>query len=220
VLKTGRLGAAETLRALDALDRSARAQTAVLNDLIDLSRIVRGTMRLQLRRVRIDEPLREALDTVEPAAEAKSLRVRVAVDPDLPVIDADPDRLRQMFWNLLSNAVKFTADGGWIEVSVRRGDGTVRVEVADSGCGIDPAFLPFVFDHFRQADSSVTREYGGLGLGLAIVKHVVEGHGGTVEAASEGRGKGSRFTVVLRVALRRRGSDAPEQPVATDDASQ
>ena len=220
VLRTGRLGAAETLRALDALERSARAQTAVLNDLIDLSRIVRGTMRLEVRRMRIDDTLREALDTIEPAADAKSLRVRVALDPDLSMIEADPDRLRQVFWNLLSNAVKFTGDGGWIEVSARRVEGTVRVEVADSGCGIDRAFLPFVFDHFRQADSSVTREYGGLGLGLAIVKHVVEAHGGTVEAASDGQGKGARFTVILRAALRRRGSYTPEQPVPTDGTSQ
>jgi PAS domain S-box-containing protein len=218
VLRSGRLDAADTLRALAALDRSARAQNAVLHDLLDLSRIVRGALRLQVRRVRIDEPLREALETMEPAAEAKSLTVRVAIDPNLPVIDADPERLRQVFWNLLSNAVKFTPEGGEIEISARLLDNTVRVEVADNGCGIDREFLPLVFDQFRQADSSVTRKYGGLGLGLAIVKHVVEAHGGTVEAASDGRGKGARFAVSLRVALRRRGSDIPGQQLPPDHA--
>jgi PAS domain S-box-containing protein len=209
VLRTGRLDAAETLRALAKLDRSARAQNAVLNDLLDMSRIVRGTMRLALRRIRADEPLREALDTIEPALMAKSQQLTLDIEPDSPIMDADPDRLRQVFWNLLSNAVKFTADGGSIHVSLRRlGQAAVRVEVSDSGCGIEPSFLPYVFEQFRQGDSSSTRDYSGLGLGLAIVKHVVEAHGGTVEAFSDGSGKGSRFVVVLRVAVRRREGDA------------
>lgn len=141
----------------------------------------------------------EALETVQPAVQAKSFHVTVDVAPDLPAIDADPDRLRQAFWNVLSNAVKFTPAGGTITVSATcRGD-AIRIEVADAGCGVPADFLPYIFDRFRQADSSDTRRYQGLGLGLAIVRHLVEAHGGTIAAASGGSDRGARITIELTV---------------------
>jgi PAS domain S-box-containing protein len=208
LLKGGRLDDDRAQKALAALERSARAQATVVNDLLDISRIVRGTLRLDIRRMDLKEVLRDAIETVEPAVKAKALDMRLEMGPDVAFIDADPDRLRQVFWNLLSNAVKFTADNGRIEVSAKREGEVVRVDINDSGCGIDPEFLPFVFDRFRQADASSTRAYGGLGLGLAIVRHLVELHGGTVDATSAGEGSGSRFIVRLPAAVRRRDSDA------------
>jgi PAS domain S-box-containing protein len=198
LLKSGRLDADNVARALDALDRSAQAQNVVLQDLLDLSQIVRGSMRLRLQRVHVANPLREALETVEPAARAKSLQVCVTIAPDLPAIDADADRLRQVFWNLLSNAVKFTPEHGAITVTARLADAEIVVDVSDSGRGIPAEFLPFLFEPFRQAAPSMTREYTGLGVGLAIVKHIVEAHGGIVQAHSGGPAGGSRFTVRLR----------------------
>jgi signal transduction histidine kinase len=164
---------------------------------LDLSRIVRGTLRLTLQRTNVREVLKEALDTVEPAVQAKAIRMSIDVAADLPAMDADPDRLRQVFWNVLSNAVKFTPPGGAIAVTATRRAQSIRIEVADTGCGIPPDFLPFMFDRFRQADSSDTRRYQGLGLGLAIVRHLVEAHGGTVAAASEGENRGARIVIEL-----------------------
>jgi PAS domain S-box-containing protein len=198
LLKSGRLDADNVTRALEALDRSAQAQNVVLQDLLDLSQIVRGAMRLRLQRVRVASPLREALETVEPAARAKGLDVCVTIAPDLPAIDADADRLRQVFWNLLSNAVKFTPEHGTIGVTARHGDADIVIDITDSGSGIPAEFLPFLFEPFRQAAPSMTREYTGLGVGLAIVKHIVEAHGGVVQATSGGPAGGSRFTVRLR----------------------
>jgi signal transduction histidine kinase len=154
----------------------------------------------------VSDVLREALDTVEPAVQAKQLAVGVAIAPDLPSIEADADRLRQVFWNVLSNAVKFTPPNGSIGVSACRQRDAIHIEVADTGCGIAPEFLPFVFERFRQADSSDTRRYQGLGLGLAIVRHLVEAHGGTVAAASEGLDRGTRVTIDLPV---RPGGNSP-----------
>jgi PAS domain S-box-containing protein len=210
LLKSGRLDATNTERAIDALDRSAQAQNAVLQDLLDLSQIVRGSMRLRLQRVHIANPLREALDTVEPAARAKDLEVCASIPSDLPLIDADADRLRQVFWNLLSNAVKFTPEHGMVSVSARVVDAEVVIEVTDSGSGIPAEFIPFLFEPFRQAAPSMTREYTGLGVGLAIVKHIVEAHGGVVQADS-GPGGGSHFTVRLR------GQSRTELPASDND---
>jgi signal transduction histidine kinase len=201
------MDAQRTEKALDALERSARAQTMVLNDLVDTSQMVRGALELRLRRIDVVTPLREALETLEPAAQAKELRVAFAAGEDLPQIDGDPDRLRQAFWNLLSNAIKFTAPGGRVDLTASQGGGQLVIEVRDDGRGIEPGFLPYVFDRFRQADASATRAHGGLGLGLAIVKHIVESHGGTVEASSDGTDRGACFTVRLPVVLRRRESD-------------
>jgi PAS domain S-box-containing protein len=205
LLKSGRLDEENAARALEALDRSAQAQHAVLRDLLDLSQIVRGSMRLRLTLVQVARPLREALETVEPAARAKGLDVCVEI-ADLPAIEADADRLRQVFWNLLSNAVKFTPERGRITVAAQLVDGDVVVDVSDSGSGIPTEFLPFLFEPFRQAAPSMTREYTGLGVGLAIVKHIVEAHGGTVQATSAPAG-GSRFAVRLR-------RQAPTAPAA------
>jgi PAS domain S-box-containing protein len=200
LLKGGRLAPEQQQKALDALDRTVHAQAAVLDDVLDLSRIVRGTLRLAMRRTHLEEILKEALETVEPAVQAKHLQVAADVASDLPEINADPDRLRQVFWNVLSNAVKFTPSGGSIAVSAVRLRDRIHVEIADTGCGIPREFLPFIFDRFRQADSSDTRRYQGLGLGLSIVRHLVEGHGGTVSASSEGPDRGTRIAIELPVA--------------------
>jgi PAS domain S-box-containing protein len=207
LLKGGRLDSERTQKAIAALERSARTQAAVLNDLLDVSRVVRGVMRLDVRRTSLPEIIRQAIDTIEPAVIAKRLQLRVAIGRDLPVVDADPDRLRQILWNLLSNAVKFTPDEGWVEVDARRKAGFIHIRVSDSGCGIEADFLPFAFERFRQADTSVSRTHGGLGLGLAIVQHLVELHGWTVEAASEGPGHGAQFTIRLPATVRQRRED-------------
>jgi PAS domain S-box-containing protein len=197
LLKSGRLDQPQMQQALDALERSARAQATLLDDLLDMSRIVRGTLRINPHPVAIEEPLQSAIDTVTPAIRSKGIDLRVTVAPDIPPIHADPDRLRQVFWNLLSNAVKFTGAGGSIVISVKHEFDHVRVEVADTGSGIDAEALPYIFDRFRQADGSTTRPHGGLGLGLAIVRHIVEAHGGTVSASSAGRGFGASFVIAL-----------------------
>jgi PAS domain S-box-containing protein len=207
LLRDGRLGAQASQKALAALERSARAQATMLDDLLDTSRMARGTLRLDVRRTDVMTPLREAVETLEPAFQAKKLSVVVNVQEGLPIIDADSDRLRQVFWNLLANAIKFTPADGCVEIAARRQNDELTIEFTDNGQGIDPAFLPFVFDSFRQGDGSPTRAHGGLGLGLAIVRFVVESHGGTVEASSEGTGRGARFTVRLPVVVRRRSSD-------------
>jgi len=207
LLKGGRLDSERTKKAISALERSARTQAAVLNDLLDVSRVVRGVMRLDVRRVGLPDIIKEAIDTIEPAVMAKRLRLRVALADDLAVIDADPDRLRQILWNLLSNAVKFTPEDGLVEVDAAREGEFVRIRVSDSGCGIEPEFLPFAFERFRQAEPSGSRSHGGLGLGLAIVQHLVQLHGWTVEASSEGTGRGAQFTIRLPAIVRRRSDD-------------
>ena len=207
LLKGGRLDSERTQKAIAALERSARTQAAVLNDLLDVSRVVRGVMRLDVRRTNLPEIISQAIDTIEPAVIAKRLQLRVTVGRDLSVIDADPDRLRQILWNLLSNAVKFTPDEGWIEIDARREGEFIHIRVSDSGCGIEADFLPFAFERFRQADASVSRTHGGLGLGLAIVQHLVQLHGWAVDAASEGPGRGAQFTIRLPAAVRQRRQD-------------
>jgi PAS domain S-box-containing protein len=197
LLKTGRLSDAETQHALEALERSSRHQATVLEDLLDTSRIVRGTLRLELRPVDVRDVVRLAVETVEPAIESKALHLGIDLAHDVPVLNADPDRLRQVFWNLLSNAVKFTDPQGSIDVSVSVTTDRVEVGVEDTGRGIDPDSLPFIFERFRQGDGSSTRAHGGLGLGLAIARHIVEAHGGTLTAASRGLSHGARFTVRL-----------------------
>ena len=215
LLQGGRLDDARAARALAALERSARAQAAVLNDLLDVSRIVRGALRLNIRRASVADVIREAIETVEPAVSAKRIDLRVVSDANLPVIDADPDRLRQVYWNLLSNAVKFTPEGGTITVATTRDRDIVRTTITDNGAGIAPEFLPHMFDRFRQADASTTRNYAGLGLGLAIVRHLVEAHGGTVTGTSDGPGHGAQFTVSLPAVVRRRDSDTVREPAGS-----
>jgi signal transduction histidine kinase len=187
--------------ALNALDRNARKQAQLVDDLLDVSRIAAGRLRLELQPVTVATVLEAALETVRPAAEAKRLRMTTEADPGVQ-IDADPIRLQQVFWNLLSNAVKFTPERGEIAVRVTTGDGQLVALVSDTGIGIDPGFVPRLFSRFEQADRSTTRPYDGLGLGLAIVRHLVELHGGTVQASSEGSGRGATFTVTLPIRTR------------------
>ncbi len=183
--------------ALAAIERNAQAQRQLINDLLDVSRMITGKISLDLQDVEVARVVAAAVDSVRPAVDAKRLHLDVTLDPTLPRILADPTRLQQVLWNLLSNAVKFTPEEGTIHISAVPRDGQVEVQVADAGVGIDPEFLPYVFDRFRQRDSSSTRAYGGLGLGLSIVRQLVEMHGGTIHAESAGKGQGATFTVML-----------------------
>jgi PAS domain S-box-containing protein len=195
--RTGRLDAATQARALETIDRNATLQAKLVDDLLDVSRIITGKLRLRIASIDPVSVIEAALHSVRPAAEAKSLRLEADLDPAANLVAADGDRLQQVLWNLLANAVKFTPAGGLVRVSLRQTAAGISIEVADSGSGIEPSFLPFVFDRFRQADSSTTRRHGGLGLGLAIVRHLVELHGGTVSATSDGSDRGARFTLLL-----------------------
>jgi len=183
--------------AIEAIDRNARVQTQLIDDLLDVSRIVSGKLALDVRPLEISSVTRAAIDVVRPAADAKGILVAYTAQPGLGTISADSGRLHQVIWNLLSNAVKFTPKGGKISVCVMQDGAHAKVTVKDTGQGINADFLPRVFDRFRQADSSATRTYGGLGLGLAIVRHLVELHGGTVSAESEGINKGATFSVTF-----------------------
>jgi len=212
MLRSGSLSDENRLRGLETIDRNTRAQAALIEDILDLSRITSGKMRLNVAPVEIVQVVEAALDTIRPAGQAKGVRVQAVLDPDCGVVHGDATRLQQICWNLLSNAVKFTPKGGRVYVRLLRTDSQVELLVSDTGKGIDPAFLPAVFDRFSQADSTTTREHGGLGLGLAIVKHLVELHGGTVRADSEGRDKGATFTVRLPVSPVR-ASVAIEKPM-------
>jgi PAS domain S-box-containing protein len=184
-------------RALEIIERNARAQKQLIEDLLDVSRIITGKLKLELGPVDVRHVAQAALDTAQAAAAAKNIALLLRCDPDLPVIAADFTRLQQVVWNLLANAVKFTPEGGRVSVTVACDRHEVEVAVHDTGEGIEPEFLPFVFDRFRQADGSITRRHGGLGLGLAIVRHIVELHGGRVRVESAGAGQGSTFLVRL-----------------------
>ncbi len=189
---------AETARAaMLSIERNARMQQQIISDLLDVSRIITGQLRFDPQPTDVRAVVREAIDTVRPAADAKKITLRTLFDPGADPVMGDPARLQQVVWNLLSNAVKFTPAGGEVRASVERADAQVRLTVSDTGDGIRADFLPFVFDRFRQGDQSSTRRYGGLGLGLSIVRHLVELHGGAVAAASEGEGKGATFVIEL-----------------------
>ncbi|HLM55495.1 MAG TPA: ATP-binding protein, partial [Pyrinomonadaceae bacterium] len=197
MLQTSRFDEEATARALQTIERNAQAQTQLVDDLLDVSRIITGKLRLDVRSVDLSAVITAATDSVRPAAGAKGISLQTLLDPAAGPISGDPERLQQVVWNLLSNAVKFTPKGGRVQVRLERADSQVEITVADTGRGIAPGFLPHVFDRFRQADQATTRQHGGLGLGLAIVRQLVELHGGTVEVRSEGEGRGSTFTVSL-----------------------
>jgi signal transduction histidine kinase/ActR/RegA family two-component response regulator len=199
MLRAGRLDAAESARALETIVRNAKSQNQLIGDLLDVSRIIAGKMRLDVAPLNLGSVIEAAVETVRPAAAAKGIHLSAALDPAADTMSGDAERLQQVVWNLLSNAVKFAPQGGRVEVSLKRVDSHVEIVVADNGRGIKPEFLPYVFEHFRQEDSGTSRRHGGLGLGLAIVRHIVELHGGTARAASEGLGKGATFTVALPV---------------------
>lgn len=227
LLRTGRLDQQKTAFALETIERNAQLQTQLISDLLDISRILQGKLTLEIRSIHLASTINAALETVRLAAEAKSIQIRTHLDPALSPILGDGNRLQQVVWNLLSNAIKFTPDGGLVEVRLeqvegQRGNaetwqdrevqpafpttlptvpiapsGYAQIIVTDTGRGIHPDFLPYVFDSFRQADGSTTRKFGGLGLGLAIVRQIVEMHGGFVTAASSGEDRGATFTVSL-----------------------
>jgi signal transduction histidine kinase len=197
LMAMGALDDAAKIRALSAIERNAKAQARLIEDILDLSRISSGRVRLNVSPVDLASIVDAAIDVVRPAAEAKSIRLQTVIDTGVSTISGDPDRLQQVLWNLLSNAVTYSGPGARIYIRLRRIDSHVELSVADTGLGITSDFLPFVFDRFRQADNSATRRHGGLGLGLSITRHLVEMHGGTIGVASEGEGKGSTFTVCL-----------------------
>jgi signal transduction histidine kinase/ActR/RegA family two-component response regulator len=201
LLQAGQIRDEQAERALDAIVRNANAQVQLIDDLLDVSRVVSGKMRLDVRPVDLRTVIEGALDAVRPAAEAKAIRLQSVLDPRAAPITGDPGRLQQVIWNLLMNAVKFTPKDGRVQVHLQRVNSHVEIIVSDTGPGIAPDVLPFIFDRFRQADSSSTRAHSGLGLGLALVKHLVELHGGSVDAQSPGEGKGATFVVRLPLAI-------------------
>ena len=193
LLRDGKLPPDVTERALLSIEQNARVQGRIVDELLDISRIITGKLSLVVEPLMLANVLQPALDSVRVAADAKNLTITSDLNPGVPPISGDPGRLQQILWNVLSNAIKFTPSGGRIDVALRNSDGQAEIAIRDSGVGIRRDVLPYIFDRFRQADSSTSRAYGGLGLGLAIVRHLVEMHGGTVEASSEGEGKGSEF---------------------------
>jgi PAS domain S-box-containing protein len=197
LLQTTEMDEATRTHAVGAIVRGAAAQAQLIEDLLDLSRIVTGRMRLDFGRLDLGVVIEAAVDTVRPAAAAKEIALTTALDVSVGPTVGAADRLQQVVWNLVSNAVKFTPRGGRVEVSLRRVNGSAEIVVTDTGEGIAPEVLPYVFDQFRQEDSSSTRAHGGLGLGLALVRHLVELHGGQVRAHSPGKGKGASFTATL-----------------------
>lgn len=197
LLRTRKFDAATTARAIETIERNAKAQARLIEDLLDVSRIIRGQLRLTVRPLELIPVIESAINTVRPAADAKNIQVHLLLDTFVGSISGDPDRLQQIIWNLLTNAIKFTPEGGQVQVYLQGDRSHVEISVSDTGEGISPDFLPYVFDRFRQADNSITRSYTGLGLGLAIVRHLVELHGGTVRAESLGAGQGSTFIVKL-----------------------
>lgn len=201
---------------LSTIERNARVQTQLIEDLLDMSRIISGKIRLEIQRVSPESFIEAAIDSVHPAADAKDIRLERILDSHAGPVAGDPSRLQQVVWNLLSNAIKFTPRGGKVQVILRRSESHVELCVTDTGQGITPEFLPFVFDRFRQADASTTRKLGGLGIGLAIAKQLVELHGGSISVKSPGQGLGCTFTVQLPLMAIHAQSDG-EPPVHSGD---
>jgi len=203
-------------RAFEVIYRNAHAQNQLIGDLLDGSRIITGKLRLDVSMVELIPIINAAMDVVRPAADAKNVRLSSTLDPAAGLAAVDPDRLQQIVWNLLSNAVKFTPKGGEVAVHLKREATRITISVSDTGMGIEPEFLPFVFDRFRQREGDTKRTHGGLGLGLAIVRHLVESHGGTVNAASPGKGRGATFTVTLPLTSRLMETIEDERSPLTD----
>jgi signal transduction histidine kinase/DNA-binding response OmpR family regulator len=199
LVRTGKLDEPQMSRAFETIERNARSQSQLIDDLLDVSRIITGKLQIEPRPVDLCAVIEAAIEVVRPAFEAKEIQVETELDTSACLVPGDANRLQQIFWNLLSNAIKFTPAGGRVRVRTSQDDEQVRVSVSDSGIGITPEFLPYIFDRFRQADGSTTRVHGGLGLGLSIVKHLVQLHEGAVEVESEGKNQGATFTVSLPV---------------------
>jgi signal transduction histidine kinase/ActR/RegA family two-component response regulator len=197
MLEAGGLDESVAARAIETIRRNAKTQSEIIDDILDVSRIITGNLYLDLQPIELAPVIEAAINVVRPTAEAKGIQIETEFDAQPAMVSGDSNRLQQVVWNLLSNAVKFTPSGGWVRVAVQHADSCIEIKVADNGQGIGPDFLPFVFDRFRQADSTTTRQHGGLGLGLAIARHLVEIHGGTVLAESAGEHEGATFTVRL-----------------------
>jgi signal transduction histidine kinase len=221
LLRTGPLDDAQKQRATEAIERAARSQAQLIEDLLDVSRIVTGKFRLVMQDVDVGRVLQLAIDSLRLVAQAKQLTITLSREGEAEAarISGDPDRLQQVFWNLLSNAVKFTPAGGRVDVCLKPDAQNVSITVTDTGMGIDPAFLPYVFERFRQADSTSTRQHSGMGLGLAIVRHVVDLHRGSVSADSMGEGRGSVFTVTLPRLTKEQSALRPEGDESVADGS-
>lgn len=202
LLRRGTLDSGRTAVALETIERNAELQVQLIEDLLDISRILQGKLSLNSTPINLKTTLKAAIETVRLAAEAKNIQIQTQLEPNVSDVLGDATRLQQVVWNLLTNAIKFTPTGGRVEVELKTIDSSAQIQVRDTGKGIKPEFIPYVFDTFRQADSSITRTFGGLGLGLAIVRHLVELHGGTVKAESFGEGQGATFTVTLPLLAR------------------
>lgn len=211
MLRSGRLDQATMARAFETIDRNAKSQAQLIEDILDVSRVITGRLRLNMGPVDVASVINSAIDSVQLAADSKGIHLGVTLDPSTRHTVGDAGRLQQVVWNLIANAIKFTPSGGRIEVRVERSDAALQLCVSDSGAGISADFLPFIFDRFRQADSTSTRAHGGLGLGLAIVRHLVELHGGSVRADSAGLGKGATFTIRLPLAVDSRPAKTRQQ---------
>ncbi|HEX8267670.1 MAG TPA: response regulator [Pyrinomonadaceae bacterium] len=201
MLNTGKLTDADRDRALETIYRNAKSQAQLIDDLLDTSRLITGNLRLNLSPTSVIKVIESALDVVRPAAEAKKINLSTVYNSKIETVTCDSHRLQQMIWNLLTNAVKFTPNGGNVEIGLEQSGSNIQIKVKDTGQGIPGEFLPFVFDRFRQADSSSTRRHGGLGIGLAIVRHLAELHGGSVKADSDGENLGATFTITLPASL-------------------
>jgi signal transduction histidine kinase len=217
MLRGSTLSPEKQAKALATIERNARHQTQLVEDLLDVSRILAGKMRLTMEPLELSEVVSTAVEGVSPTADVKGVRLLQMFDTSVGLVRGDATRLQQVVWNLLQNAVKFTPEGGRVEVALQREGAQAIIAVADTGQGIAPEFLPHLFERFRQADASTTRKHGGLGLGLAIVKHLVEMHGGDISARSEGQGKGAVFTVRLPL-MRPRLAGIPEEPAKLPSA--
>ena len=211
MLRSESMSEEKRARAIATIERNARSQTQLIEDLLDISRIVSGKLRLNVGPVRPITVVEAAIETIRPAAEAKGVRLQPVLDPHVGPITGDPERLQQIVWNLLSNAVKFTPKGGRVQVRLSRDESDIEIEIADTGRGISTEFLPYMFERFRQADMGIVRAHGGLGLGLAITRHLVELHGGSIQAHSAGDKLGSTF--VVRIPLAPLSSTSLEKPV-------
>lgn len=217
ILLKGELDEKQHQHALDTIQKSVVSQTQIIEDLLDISRIVTGQIRLDLVPVNLAESVEAALDVVRPAASVKEITILENFELKAPLIMGDNDRLQQVFWNLLSNAIKFTQFNGKVEMTIRQNDNLVEITISDNGNGISADFLPFVFERFRQADGSMKRRHGGLGLGLSIVKNLVEMHGGTVNAESAGEGLGTTFTILLPLLQSQKNDLSEESPTLFSD---
>src|SRR5207253_3635534 len=224
LLRSGTLDPAGASRGPEVIERNTRVLAQLIEDLLDVSRINTGKLHLDARPVDLVSIVVAAMEAVETAADAKNIRLEASLDPALGLVSADSNRLQQVVWNLLTNAIKFTPPDGRVDIRLTRGDAGARITVSDTGKGIREEFLPFVFDRFRQGETSIGRRYGGLGLGLAIVRHIVELHGGNVRAESVGEGRGAIFTVDLPLTATHADTIPPEparrrldrEPVALD----